>query len=214
MTDMPRCPCGVPCRRRAGGRLRCRSPRRHRLGRRPVGHREPGERPTRRSRSSCTPGPPIDASKAKGKTIFIIPESSSIPFINTIDDSIVRVAKLLGIKTTDLHEPGAAVAVGGGHEPGRRPEARPDHAPGRARPARAPAAADRGEEGGHPGARDALLRGVRPDAAERHRARPRAVQPGGAARGRLDDRRLGRQGERRRRHLERGADREGDARTR
>src|SRR5690242_4149773 len=46
------------------------------------------------------PGPPIDASKAKGKSIFIIPESSSIPFINTIDDSIVRVAKLLGIKTT------------------------------------------------------------------------------------------------------------------
>jgi ribose transport system substrate-binding protein len=46
------------------------------------------------------PGPPVDASKAKGKTIFIIPESSSIPFINTIDDSIVRVAKLLGIKTT------------------------------------------------------------------------------------------------------------------
>src|SRR5215510_12012962 len=46
------------------------------------------------------PGPPIDASKAKGKTIFIIPESSSIPFINTIDDSIVRVAKMLGIKTT------------------------------------------------------------------------------------------------------------------
>ena len=42
------------------------------------------------------PGPPIDASKAKGKTIFIIPESSSIPFINTIDDSIVKVAKLLG----------------------------------------------------------------------------------------------------------------------
>ena len=46
------------------------------------------------------PGPPIDASKAKGKTIFIIPESSSIPFINTIDDSIVRVAKMLGIKTS------------------------------------------------------------------------------------------------------------------
>src|SRR6476661_6455052 len=46
------------------------------------------------------PGPPIDASKAKGKTIFILPESSSIPFINTSDDSIVKVAKLLGIKTT------------------------------------------------------------------------------------------------------------------
>jgi ribose transport system substrate-binding protein len=46
------------------------------------------------------PGPPVDASKAKGKTIFIIPESSSIPFINTIDNSIVKVAKLLGIKTT------------------------------------------------------------------------------------------------------------------
>src|SRR5262249_29084012 len=47
-----------------------------------------------------TPGPPIDASKANGKTICIIPESSSIPFINTIDDSIVKVAKMLGIKTS------------------------------------------------------------------------------------------------------------------
>ena len=46
------------------------------------------------------PGPPIDASKANGKSIFIIPESSSIPFINTIDDSIEKVAKLLGVKTT------------------------------------------------------------------------------------------------------------------
>jgi len=45
------------------------------------------------------PGPPIDASKARGKTIFIIPESSSIPFINTIDQSIQKVAKLVGVKT-------------------------------------------------------------------------------------------------------------------
>src|SRR3954451_3579064 len=47
------------------------------------------------------PGPPIDASKARGKTIFIIPESSAIPFINTIDDSIKKVAKMLGIKTVE-----------------------------------------------------------------------------------------------------------------
>ena len=47
------------------------------------------------------PGPAIDASKARGKTIFIIPESSSIPFINTIDESIKRVAKLVGVKTTE-----------------------------------------------------------------------------------------------------------------
>jgi ribose transport system substrate-binding protein len=46
------------------------------------------------------PGPAIDASKARGKTIFIIPESSSIPFISTIDKSIVKVAKLVGVKTT------------------------------------------------------------------------------------------------------------------
>jgi ribose transport system substrate-binding protein len=45
------------------------------------------------------PGPPIDASKARGKTIFMIPESSSIPFINTIDKSIQKVAKLVGVKT-------------------------------------------------------------------------------------------------------------------
>src|SRR4051812_21627126 len=47
------------------------------------------------------PGPPIDASKARGKTIFIIPESSAIPFINTIDASIKKVAKMLGIKTSE-----------------------------------------------------------------------------------------------------------------
>jgi ribose transport system substrate-binding protein len=46
------------------------------------------------------PGPAFDASKARGKTIFIIPESSSIPFINTIDNSIQKVAKLVGVKTT------------------------------------------------------------------------------------------------------------------
>ncbi|HZO96130.1 MAG TPA: sugar ABC transporter substrate-binding protein [Gaiellaceae bacterium] len=45
------------------------------------------------------PGPPIDASKARGKTIFIIPESSSIPFISTIDKSIEKVARLVGVKT-------------------------------------------------------------------------------------------------------------------
>jgi ribose transport system substrate-binding protein len=47
------------------------------------------------------PGPPIDAAKARGKTIFIIPESSSIPFINTIDNSIKKVAKLVGVKTVE-----------------------------------------------------------------------------------------------------------------
>lgn len=46
------------------------------------------------------PGPPIDVSKARGKKIFIIPESSAIPFINTIDKSIEKVAKLAGITTT------------------------------------------------------------------------------------------------------------------
>src|SRR6476659_9833893 len=44
-------------------------------------------------------GPAFDASQARCKTIFIIPESSSIPFINTIDNSIQKVAKLVGVKT-------------------------------------------------------------------------------------------------------------------
>src|SRR4051794_15687776 len=51
--------------------------------------------------SFVPPGPAFDASKARGKTIFVIPESSSIPFINTIDESIKRVAKLAGVKTTE-----------------------------------------------------------------------------------------------------------------
>jgi ribose transport system substrate-binding protein len=47
------------------------------------------------------PGPAFDASKARGKTIFLIPESSAIPFINTIDQSMKKVAKLVGVKIVE-----------------------------------------------------------------------------------------------------------------
>jgi ribose transport system substrate-binding protein len=47
------------------------------------------------------PGPAFDAKKAvKGKTLFIIPASSNVPFVTTIADGMVSVAKGLGLKTT------------------------------------------------------------------------------------------------------------------
>jgi ribose transport system substrate-binding protein len=47
------------------------------------------------------PGPAFDAKgKAGGKTIFLIPSSSQIPFVSTIADNMKRVAALAGVKTT------------------------------------------------------------------------------------------------------------------
>ena len=44
------------------------------------------------------PGPAFDVKKAAGKTIFNIPISSAIPFVKTIDDAMVAVAKKVGVK--------------------------------------------------------------------------------------------------------------------
>jgi ribose transport system substrate-binding protein len=44
------------------------------------------------------PGPAFDASAARGKTVFLIPETSAVPFLTAIDDSIVAVGKQLGVK--------------------------------------------------------------------------------------------------------------------
>jgi ribose transport system substrate-binding protein len=47
------------------------------------------------------PGPAFDAkAKAGGKTIFLIPSSSQIPFVSTIGNNMKRVAALAGVKTT------------------------------------------------------------------------------------------------------------------
>jgi ribose transport system substrate-binding protein len=47
------------------------------------------------------PGPAFDAkAKAKGKTIFIIPASSQIPFVSTIANHIKRITAPIGVKTT------------------------------------------------------------------------------------------------------------------
>jgi len=42
-------------------------------------------------------GAPFDASKAKGKTVFNIPSSSQIPFLQVIDKTMAKIAKSYGI---------------------------------------------------------------------------------------------------------------------
>jgi ribose transport system substrate-binding protein len=47
------------------------------------------------------PGPAFDAkAKAGGKTIFVIPASSQIPFVSTIANHMKRVGAMAGVKTT------------------------------------------------------------------------------------------------------------------
>src|SRR5215218_2190008 len=47
------------------------------------------------------PGPAFDAkAKAGGKTLFIIPASSQIPFVSTIANHIKRIGAMAGVKTT------------------------------------------------------------------------------------------------------------------
>ncbi|MEV6845754.1 substrate-binding domain-containing protein [Actinoplanes sp. NPDC051411] len=48
-----------------------------------------------------SPGDPIDVSGLKGKTIFSIPASSSVAFVNTVDKAMGEYAKDLGIKYVD-----------------------------------------------------------------------------------------------------------------
>src|SRR3954447_26301082 len=44
------------------------------------------------------PGPAFDASKARGKTMFLIPLGSQIPFNKVIEASMRRIAKDAGLK--------------------------------------------------------------------------------------------------------------------
>ena len=47
------------------------------------------------------PGPAFDAkAKAGGKTLFVIPASSSVPFVSTISDNMKRIGSLAGVKVT------------------------------------------------------------------------------------------------------------------
>ena len=48
-----------------------------------------------------SPGPTVDAASLKGKTVFSIPASSSVAFVNTVDKVMAQYAKDLGINYTD-----------------------------------------------------------------------------------------------------------------
>lgn len=48
-----------------------------------------------------SPGPDINVSALKGKTIFSLPASSSVAFVNTVDQAMARYAGNLGIKYVD-----------------------------------------------------------------------------------------------------------------
>lgn len=53
------------------------------------------------------PGPAFDAkAKAGGKTIFVIPASSQIPFVSTIAGHITRIGKMAGVKVTTWQNQG------------------------------------------------------------------------------------------------------------
>jgi ribose transport system substrate-binding protein len=52
------------------------------------------------------PGPAFDASSIAGKHVFNIPISSAIPFIQTIDDSMAKVAKEYDLKFTEFTNEG------------------------------------------------------------------------------------------------------------
>ena len=52
--------------------------------------------------------PSFDATKAKGKTLFILPGTSNNPFAVAINEGLVRIAKELGIKTTIFDNQGGS----------------------------------------------------------------------------------------------------------
>ena len=122
------------------------------------------------------PGPAFDAkAKAGGKTIFIIPASSQVPFVSTIANHIKRISEHGRREGDDLAEPGPAVAVGAGHERCGRAEGERDRPARRQRPGR-PSAPDQGREGeGNPDDRRASLR--RQPALRAERRRPSSTSP-------------------------------------
>jgi ribose transport system substrate-binding protein len=53
-----------------------------------------------------SPGPKIDLSKVRGKTVFNIPDSSANPFANNIALAEAQAAKLVGLDYIDYHDQG------------------------------------------------------------------------------------------------------------
>lgn len=52
------------------------------------------------------PGPPVNASKAKGKKLFIIPASSAVPFVETIADGVKTAGKRAGLNVSEWKNQG------------------------------------------------------------------------------------------------------------
>ena len=52
------------------------------------------------------PGPAFDASALRGKSIFNIPATSTVPFVTQIDASMAKIAKKFGIKFTEYTNQG------------------------------------------------------------------------------------------------------------
>lgn len=52
------------------------------------------------------PGPAVDAAKAKGKRLFIIPASSAVPFVQTIADGIKAAGAKAGLTVTEWQNQG------------------------------------------------------------------------------------------------------------
>ena len=52
------------------------------------------------------PGPAVDAAKAKGKKLFVIPASAAVPFVQTIADGIKQAATKAGLGFTEWQNQG------------------------------------------------------------------------------------------------------------
>ena len=116
------------------------------------------------------PGPGVRREgKAGGKTIFIIPASSQVPFVSTIANHIKRIATPVGVKVTIWQNQGQPSQWVQGMNAAIAQKRERDRPARRQRPRR-PAAADQGREGeGHPDDRRAPLRPQPAVRAERRR---------------------------------------------
>lgn len=56
--------------------------------------------------SFVAPGPAFSAAGVKGKSIFLIPETSAVPFLEAIDQSIIKIGKQYGVKVTEYPNQG------------------------------------------------------------------------------------------------------------
>ena len=57
--------------------------------------------------TAVEPGPAFDASKAKGKTIWTVPTSSSVPILKLQNDALVAALKPLGVKVVNYSADGS-----------------------------------------------------------------------------------------------------------